>query len=123
MTSAKAAKLLACALNRMEIYCDPTDRQCGVDGIAREESRLYFETWVMPHMRIAIKVLRGEELNDEDNEWKDDRLETKKPHAAPYANPFSRIRQLDWATKFHRAVVEASSMLNDALDGKTEEGS
>lgn len=120
----KVVKILSVALSRLESFCDPTDRCCGVDGIAREESRLYLESWVIPHVELAISVVSGEAVEQQRlSSLVADSACRKQPSTASYINPFSKLRLLHWAERFHRSVVDASSALNAALENKESKDS
>lgn len=51
-------RLLKEAIKKLEIFSDPENERCGVDREAREKSRIYINTWVIP----ALKALQ-ESLN------------------------------------------------------------
>lgn len=42
----KQESLILEAVRKIDIFCDPEDPRCMVSKEAREESRLYVETWV-----------------------------------------------------------------------------
>lgn len=42
------------ALDKLEAFADPEDHRCAVHKAAREESRLYITTWVIPRLREVL---------------------------------------------------------------------
>lgn len=48
---------LETALRDAEAYCDPTNKDCGIDPEVRKVSRLYVSSWVIQPIENALALI------------------------------------------------------------------
>lgn len=114
-------ELIRGAIARLRIMLDPTDEQCGIDGIARKEiaDSQYVQSWILPRLENALGLLGDgpfdrEYIESEINDVREHVQNTAKD-APLVRNPFSRMRVLEHAEEAVVKVHEARRLLDEAF--------